>query len=108
MKRLLFALAVTACASTAPPAPAPRSAPPTSSPAASASAAPLAGEDVAARIARIEHGLLRGARIQGVPGVALQDRMRAHHAHGLSVAVIDGHRVVWAKAYGFADAEQRR
>jgi CubicO group peptidase (beta-lactamase class C family) len=33
--------------------------------------------------------------------------MRAHHVHGLSVAVIDGYRVVWAKAYGLADAEQR-
>jgi hypothetical protein len=33
--------------------------------------------------------------------------MRAHHVQGLSVAVIDGYRVVWAKAYGFADVEQR-
>lgn len=33
--------------------------------------------------------------------------MRAHHVHGLSVAVVDHYRVVWAKVYGLAHAEQR-
>lgn len=113
MKRLFFAFAlafaaVAACSSTS-PSTAPREAPLARSapPASSGPAAPSAGEDVAARIARIERGLLRGARIKGVPGVALEGRMRAHHVHGLSVAVIDGHRVVWAKAYGFAEVAQR-
>ncbi len=76
-------------------------------PAASLPANPAlpAAEDAAPHIARIEHGLFLGARIEGDPGLALADRMRAHHVHGLSIAVIHHHRIAWAKGYGLADAE---
>src|SRR5512133_2834039 len=62
-------------------------------------------EDAAPRIARIEHGLFLGARIEGDPGLALADRMRAHHVHGLSIAVIHDYRIAWARGYGVADVE---
>ena len=82
------------------------STPPAHAPA--APSAPLSAntaEDAAPRIARIEHGLFLGARIEGDPGLALADRMRAHHVHGLSIAVIHDYRIAWARGYGVADVE---
>lgn len=93
----LLALA-SACAATTPVAP------PTNPASLPVNPALPAAED-APRIARIEHGLFLGARIEGDPGLALADRMRAHHVHGLSIAVIHDHRIAWTKGYGFADAE---
>ena len=87
----LLALA-SACAATPPALP-------------SAPVSANAAEDPAPHIARIEHGLFLGARIEGDPGLALAERMRAHHVHGLSIAVIHGYRIVWAKGYGLADVE---
>ena len=52
--------------------------------------------------AAIEHHLRYGVRLIGQSDTALDllDRMRSYHVPGLSIAVIDGERVVFAKGYG--------
>ena len=52
--------------------------------------------------AAIEHHLRYAVRIDGEPDTAMDilDRMRSYHVPGLSIAVIDHGRVVFAKGYG--------
>ena len=66
--------------------------------------------DVAARIARIERELLPTTRVEGrsYTPVSIQERMRALGVPAVSVAVINGGRIEWAKAYGYADVESQR
>ena len=54
--------------------------------------------------AAIEHHLRYGVRVDGQPDVAMEllDRMRSYHVPGVSIAVIDHDRVVFAKGYGVA------
>jgi hypothetical protein len=49
--------------------------------------------------AAIEHKLRYGVRVTGQPDTAMElvDRMRSYHVPGLSIAVIDNYRVVFAK-----------
>jgi CubicO group peptidase (beta-lactamase class C family) len=108
MQRLALSIALlggAACGSPvalAPPAAElPAAPPPVTTPAAPAPS-PVPTAD---RIARVENGLVVGARVHGRPPATLADRMRAHHVHGVSVAVIDHFAVAWAKGYGEADAE---
>lgn len=56
----------------------------------------------AARIARVEAGLLPPVVIRGreVEPMALSDRLDHYRASALSLAVIDGYEVVWAQAWG--------
>ena len=63
-----------------------------------------------ARIARVENGLRWPVAVRGeaVHAMALAERMRALHVPGLGVAVIDGGRIAWARAYGVADAGSGR
>jgi CubicO group peptidase (beta-lactamase class C family) len=55
--------------------------------------------------AAIEHNLRYGVRIADQPDIALDllDRMKSYHVPGLSIAVIDNYRVVFAKGYGVAE-----
>lgn len=57
---------------------------------------------MAARIERIEHGLLPAAVLEGapMPTFALADRMRLYNVPGLSIAVINDGMVEWARGYG--------
>lgn len=64
------------------------------------------GSDEAARIARVERGLLSDTPVEGVPGWTLEERLRHYRMPGVSVAVVDGYRVAWAKGYGAADPER--
>lgn len=54
--------------------------------------------------AAIEHHLRYGIRVEGQPDTAMDilDRMRSYHVPGVSIAVIDHDRVVFAKGYGVA------
>jgi CubicO group peptidase (beta-lactamase class C family) len=62
--------------------------------------------DVAASIARVEHGLIEEIRVEGdPPGWTIEERLRAHHTPAVSIAVIHDHRVAWAKAYGWQSLE---
>ncbi len=40
-----------------------------------------------------------------LPHWNLKERMKIHHVKGLSIAVIDNYKIVWAKGYGWADEE---
>jgi CubicO group peptidase (beta-lactamase class C family) len=53
----------------------------------------------------IEHHLRYGVRIADQPDVALDliDRMKSYHVPGLSIAVIDNYKVVFAKGYGVTE-----
>jgi CubicO group peptidase (beta-lactamase class C family) len=60
-------------------------------------------------IARVERGLLPDVRVEGDPlAWSIEERMRAHHTPAVSVAVIDGYKVVWARAWGVADVRTGR
>lgn len=52
--------------------------------------------------ARIEHGLRPAVRLVDRPDTTfdLLERMRYYHVPGVSIAVVDGDRVVWAKGFG--------
>ena len=51
---------------------------------------------------RIEHGLRPAVRLvdRGDTTFDLLERMRFYHVPGVSIAVVDGARVVWAKGFG--------
>lgn len=57
------------------------------------------------RIARVEAGLLPAAYIKDTsPAAALAERMKFFRIPGVSVAVVDEGRVVWARGFGVKDA----
>jgi CubicO group peptidase (beta-lactamase class C family) len=60
---------------------------------------------LAARIARIENGLLPAVVIKGQPPapMTIADRMAHHKVPGVSVAFFDHGQILWTRAYGFAD-----
>lgn len=66
--------------------------------------------DVNARITRIEQGILPTTRVEGrsYTPVSIEARMRAIGVPAVSVAVVNGGRIEWAKAYGYADVESKR
>jgi len=66
-----------------------------------ASSGPAVGTSKAAQVARIEHGLLPAIAVRDHDTTyRLVDRMQRYGVPGVSVAVIDKRRVVWARAYG--------
>ena len=60
----------------------------------------------AARIARIEHGLLPTVAVRGRGDTTytLSDRMKRFGVPGVSLAVIDQGRLAWARAWGVIDS----
>lgn len=64
----------------------------------------------AARVARIERDLRASVQIRGRPIArkTIADRMRELNVPAVSVAVVDGGRVAWARAYGMADVASGR
>ncbi|PYS71747.1 MAG: hypothetical protein DMF73_10125, partial [Acidobacteria bacterium] len=58
--------------------------------------------DVAARIQRVEDGLLPDNVIkdQPLPHMKLLDRMKYYETPGVSIAVINNYKVEWARGYG--------
>ncbi len=67
-------------------------------------------EGSAARIARIENGLLPAVVIKGQAARAmkLSERMRFYKVPGVSVAFFDHGKIIWARAYGLAGIATRR
>ncbi len=60
-----------------------------------------------ARIARVENGLRSPVVIKGDPTWNILERMKHYKVPGVSVAVFDGRRVLWAKGYGVMDADTK-
>ena len=65
------------------------------------------GQSSSTKIKRVEHGLLPAVLIKGDPAWSLAERMKFYKVPGLSVAVIENYRVVWARAYGVKDLETK-
>ncbi len=62
------------------------------------------------RIARIEAAMTPTVHVKGrsPQTQTLTGQMAAHHVPAISIAVVDHGKIVWAKAYGLADAETGR
>jgi CubicO group peptidase (beta-lactamase class C family) len=69
----------------------------------------LAASPQDAHIARIESGLLPTVQVRGrtPEPQTLANAMALHHTPSVSIAVVDHGRILWAKAYGFADVAAR-
>lgn len=59
------------------------------------------------KISQVENSLLPWVQLQDSAELkyTIYDRMKYHHVPAVSVAVIDGGKIAWAKAYGLADVE---
>jgi len=59
-----------------------------------------------ARVQRVARGLLPAVVIRGekLSGMDLRERMQRYRVPGVSIAVIDGATVAWARAYGMREA----
>src|SRR4029078_4932522 len=59
-------------------------------------------DDRARQAERVEHGLKRVVRVVDRPDSAfdIADRMRYWHVPGVSIAVVDDFRIVYAKGFG--------
>jgi CubicO group peptidase (beta-lactamase class C family) len=62
-------------------------------------------EGSAARIARIENGLLPAVVIksQAARAMKLSERMQYYKVPGVNVAFFDREKIIWTRAYGLAD-----
>lgn len=66
-------------------------------------------KEVEEKIKRVENSLAGWVKLEGnTGGWNLQDRMKTHNIHGVSVAVVHNYKVEWAKGYGFADTSDKR
>src|SRR5580693_299333 len=65
---------------------------------------------LAARIARIESGLLPAVVIKGQPpqSMTIADRMAHHKVPGVSVAFFDQGQIIWTRTYGLADVAAKK
>src|SRR5262245_3286639 len=69
-------------------------------------AAPRTAEGSDPHIQAVERGLLPPVLIHGekLPGMHLRERMQRWKVPGVSIAVVDGGAVIWARAYGVVEA----
>jgi CubicO group peptidase (beta-lactamase class C family) len=65
---------------------------------------------LAARISRIENGLLPAVIIKGQPpqSMTIADRMAHYKVPGVSLAFFDHGQIIWTKTYGFADVASKK
>ena len=58
------------------------------------------------RIGRVIHGLVGAAQVEGRPvrKLSLADQMAKYHVPGVSIAVADSGRIVWARGFGLKQA----
>jgi CubicO group peptidase (beta-lactamase class C family) len=55
------------------------------------------------KIKQVENNLVETIQIAGEAPKSITERMAHYKVHGMSVAVIQNHHIVWAKGYGWAD-----
>jgi CubicO group peptidase (beta-lactamase class C family)/pimeloyl-ACP methyl ester carboxylesterase len=66
-----------------------------------------AQNETEARIRRVENGLMPPVQVKGDAAWNIRERMEHYKVPGVSVAVIENFRVVWAKGYGVQDLETK-
>jgi CubicO group peptidase (beta-lactamase class C family) len=64
-----------------------------------------AGEAPPPEIQQVERGLRPPVLLKGDKTWTLEERMRLHRVPAVSMAVFGDGRILWARAYGFADAD---
>ncbi|KAA6438562.1 serine hydrolase [Dyadobacter flavalbus] len=64
--------------------------------------------DVNEKIRQVEQRLASGIRLPADKDWTIQERMQYYDVPGISIAVVNNYQIEWAKAYGWADADQRR
>src|SRR5215469_1546538 len=65
-------------------------------------------QSTAEKIKAVENNLSGWVKIIDSPGWNIYDRMAYYHINGVSIAVIDNYKIVWTKAYGWADTAEKR
>lgn len=58
-------------------------------------------------ISKVESGLMPAVRFEGEALWTLESRMKYYNVPGISIAVIKNSKVIWSKAYGWADVEAK-
>ncbi len=64
-------------------------------------------KEIAEQIKQVENNLAERVIINGKPG-NIFDRMNHYNVKGLSIAVVQNYKIVWAKGYGWADEKEKR
>lgn len=59
-------------------------------------------------IKKVENNLTGWVKLDGAPGWNLQQRMKFHNVHGVSIAVIKDYKIHWVRGYGWADTSDKR
>ena len=65
-------------------------------------------KEVEEQIKQVENNLAGAIKIEGKETYNILDRMAYFKVKGLSIAVIQNYKVVWAKGYGWADEQEKR
>ena len=60
------------------------------------------------KIKDVENSISGSLLINDERPVSIAERMKKYNVHGLSIAVIHNHKIVWAKGYGWADVGEKR
>ncbi len=68
-------------------------------------AGPTSAQDRDPRIGQVESGLTGAIQVRGraPQRYSIQERLDHYHVPGVSIAVLDGGRIAWAKGYGVKD-----
>ena len=64
-------------------------------------------KEVEEQIKQVENNLAGRIKVNG-KGYNILDRMAFYKIKGLSIAVVNNYKVVWAKGYGWADEKEKR
>ena len=65
-------------------------------------------KEVEEQIKQFENSLSGRVQIKGKENSNIVDRMAHYKVRGLSVAVVENYKVVWAKGYGWADVKEKK
>jgi len=65
-------------------------------------------KEVEEQIKLVENALAGDIRIEGKEGSNIVERMAHFKVKGLSIAVVQNYKIVWAKGYGWADEQEKR
>ncbi len=65
-------------------------------------------KEVLRKIKQVEQHLASDFLVPNDKDWTIQQRMKQHHVHGLSIAVVHNYQIEWAKAYGWADSAHHR